>query len=256
MTRQVQFGMTFVRAAVAGLACTAVATSAYVPVFAAPARMPVISAAENQATMPYLIQTQQSGGGTGGTGGGTAGTGRGTSTSSPNSLTGSGSSSGGPKARIFYFINSNATDRISEELAESLGACSPDRLERRYRIDCLRLHFWRLSQDLPSTGDYAPVRAALAKAAADLDAIVRQNLDTSAPRLRVRANGKPAAPLLPPIRAVRAGTEARVAKQAERVIAEATTALLRSTENSDRRMTHYQQIASAISSTKVLLRSA
>jgi hypothetical protein len=225
-----------------------------------------MSVAGFNPVLPQLIPVQGKGTGTGGTGG-TSGTGGGTGGGGTSSgsgssagvsddLTGSSRASGGPRPRIYYYINSNATDRISDELSNALGACSPDRLERRYRIDCLRLHFWRLSRDLPATGEYAPVREALAKAAADLDAIVRQNIDTSAPRLRVRVNGKSAAPLLPPIRAVRAGTEAKVAKQAERVIAEATTALLRSTENSDRRMVHYQQIAAAISSTKVLLRSA
>ncbi|MGB3315732.1 MAG: hypothetical protein WBB85_15090 [Albidovulum sp.] len=263
-----------VQAMIAGLTCTALATSTIAPSFAAPARLPSLAQTNGITAMPLLLQTQQAGtggqtGGTAGTGGGaTGGTGGGSAGGTAgndddtgvgaggNDITRSNGSSGGPRPRIYYFINSNATDRISDELSKALGACNPERLERRYRIDCLRLHFWRLSRELPDSGEYAPVRAALAKAAADLDAIVRQNLDNSAPRVRVRVNGKSAAPLLPPIRAVRPGTEAKVAKQAERVIAEATTALLRSTENSDRRMVHYQQIAAAISSTKVLLRSA
>ncbi len=44
--------------------------------------------------------------------------------------------------------------------------------------------------------------------------------------------------------------------EAVKVIAEAETQLLRATENSDRRASHYRRIAVALGSTKVLLRSA
>jgi hypothetical protein len=43
--------------------------------------------------------------------------------------------------------------------------------------------------------------------------------------------------------------------KAQNVIDEAATQLLRSSENSERRYAHYQQISVAVDSTKVLLRS-
>ncbi len=167
----------------------------------------------------------------------------------------SGAPGGGPKMRAYLHFNPSSTDRISDAIGGAVRTCGPDYLEPRYRIDCIRVYFLQLSRELPRTGDYAPVRAALAKAAADLDVIVRQNRDPSAPLLRPRLNGKPAAPLLPPIRAVRPEAAARALRQAEAVIEETATVLLRSTENSERRTAHYQQIAAAIGSTKVLLRS-
>lgn len=168
----------------------------------------------------------------------------------------SGGNKGGPSGKRFTYLNPRDTDRISDALGGALKTCGPEFIERRYRIDCIRFYFRQVASELPQTGEYAPVRAALARAADQLDAIVRQNQDTAAPSVRPRQNGKPAAPRLPPIRAIRADAEARAARQAEAVIAEAATALLRSTENSERRMTHFQQIAAAIDSTKVLLRSA
>ena len=45
-------------------------------------------------------------------------------------------------------------------------------------------------------------------------------------------------------------------QQAQRVVQQAETKLLRSSENSEKRFQHYQQVATAVGSTKVLLRSA
>lgn len=163
---------------------------------------------------------------------------------------------GGPSGKRYIYLNPRETDKISGALGGALRTCSPEIIERRYRIDCIRFYFRQIADELPQTGEYAPVREALARAADQLDAIVRQNGDPTAPAVRPRLNGKPAAPRLPPIRALRPGTEVRAERAAQAVIDEAATVLLRSTENSERRMAHYQQIAMAIRSTKVLLRSA
>lgn len=162
---------------------------------------------------------------------------------------------GGPSGKRYIYLNPRETDKISDALGGALRTCSPEFVERRYRIDCIRFYFRQIASELPDTGEYAPVRAALIKAADQLDAIVRQNRDAAAPSLRPRVNGKPAAPRLPPLRAIRSGSELRAERAAQAVIDEAATVLLRSTENSERRMAHYQQIAAAINSTKVLLRS-
>lgn len=162
---------------------------------------------------------------------------------------------GGASLKRYIYLNPRETDKISDALGGALKTCSPDFVDRRYRIDCIRFYFRQIASELPRTGEYAPVRDALTTAADKLDAIIRQNLDPNAPTIRPRLNGKSAAPRLPPIRAIRPESEARAMRAAQAVIEEAETVLLRSTENSDRRMAHYQQIAAAIDSTKVLLRS-
>ncbi|SPH18683.1 hypothetical protein DEA8626_02225 [Defluviimonas aquaemixtae] len=156
----------------------------------------------------------------------------------------------------FVFLNSRDTDRLIYVILSARRTCGDDWIEPRYRIDCLRFHFWQMSRELPKSGEYEPVRRALAKAAGDLDRIVRRNLDRSAPAVRPRIEGKPLAPRLPPIRAVKPEAEAQAARAAVAVVEEAGTVLLRSSENSERRQVHYRSIAGAIDSTKVLLRSA
>jgi hypothetical protein len=156
----------------------------------------------------------------------------------------------------YYFLNDSDTDKITKVLAGALKTCGPDALERRYRIDCVRYYFWQMSRELPDTGEYLPVKQALAKAATELEAIVKRNRDPSAAPVRPRLKGGSLAPRLPPIHAIRPEAEARAMREAQAVIEETATVLLRSTENSQRRMIHFQQIAAAVGSTKVLLRSS
>ena len=163
--------------------------------------------------------------------------------------------SGGQSPKRFTYLNPRNTDRLDTVLRGALVTCGPDQLELRYRIDCIRFYFMQIADELPRTGDYVPVRRALAEGAAKLDAIVRRDLDPGAPALRPRVGGRPAAPRTAPIRAVSPEAAARAARAAQAVIDETSTILLRSTENSEQRMAHYQQIATAIGLTKVLLRS-
>ena len=153
-------------------------------------------------------------------------------------------------------ISTTQTGKIVRSLATVSKTCSPEFVERRYRIDCLRWALRQIAQDLPQTGDYAPVREALAKASRDLGAIVQTYADPNAPQIRPSLGGKPLAAQLPPISAVRAQDQDRALRAAEQVLDEAVTVLLRSAENSQRRKIPYQEIAAALGSTKVLLRSA
>lgn len=168
---------------------------------------------------------------------------------------GSPDAGGDHRSRRYVYFNPRDTGRIDQALRGALATCGPSQLELRYRIDCIRFYFMQLAHELPETGDYAPLQQALAEGAAKLDAIVRRDLDPGAPALRPRVGGRPAAPRTAPIRAVSPAAEARAAREAAAVIEETATILLRSAENSQRRMAHFQQIAAAIGSTKVLLRS-
>lgn len=148
------------------------------------------------------------------------------------------------------------TKEIIDQIAKATRTCGADQIERRYRVDCLRYELWRISQALPKTGDYAPVQAALAKAARDLDRIAERYADPAAPGVRASIGGKPLAPQTPPLNAVRREDEDRAIREAERVIEEAQTILLRSSAQSQARSVAFQDIATALDSTKVLLRSA
>jgi hypothetical protein len=89
-----------------------------------------------------------------------------------------------------------------------------------------------------------------------LQAVTDSYEDPSAPRIRARVGGLPAAPQTPSITAIRPDAVARAAAEAEAALDEAVTVLLRSAENSARRQAAFQPIAQALGSTKVLLRSA
>lgn len=164
--------------------------------------------------------------------------------------TGSGTTGGGSG------ISTGRTRKITTAIAQASQTCRPEWVERRYRIDCLRWELRRIAQSLPQTGDYAPVRKALARASGDLDAIARKYADPTAPPIQPSIGGKPLAPQLPPLIGVRPGDEDRALREAERVIDEAQTILLRSAAESESRMVAYRDIATALGSTKVLLRSS
>jgi hypothetical protein len=152
-------------------------------------------------------------------------------------------------------LSSANTDKIANKIAEANATCGSVIL-RKYRLDCLRVYYLNLAKSLPERGDYRPIRKALLDAAAKLDAIVTANVDPTEPRIRPRVRNKPAAPRMPPLRAVKPEVEARVFREAEKIVAETAIVILRSGEDPTRRTAHYQQIAEAVDSNLVILRSA
>jgi hypothetical protein len=151
------------------------------------------------------------------------------------------------------FLNSRGTDSITAQIDRIRLTC--DRMNQNYRIHCLVLEMRQVADSIPASGEFAPVRAALLDASRGLQAITDTYEDPSAPRVRARVGGRPAAPQTPPITAIRPEAVARAAAEAEAVLDEAITVLLRSAENSARRQVAFQPIAQALDSTKVLLRS-
>lgn len=151
------------------------------------------------------------------------------------------------------FVNPRATEAFVADIGRASETC--DRITQNYRLHCLVRELDRVAATVPEGGEYAPVRAALEQATRGLQAITDTYEDTAAPRVRARVGGRPAAPRTQPITAIRPETVARAAAEAEAVLDEAVTILLRSAENSARRQVAFQPIAQAIDSTKVLLRS-
>ncbi|MCX7888802.1 MAG: hypothetical protein N2422_03610 [Rhodobacteraceae bacterium] len=152
-------------------------------------------------------------------------------------------------------LNSDTTDTIAALIRQAAATCGATWL-RRYRIDCLRVHYLRIADSLPERGDYRAIRAALTEAAARLDRIVTGNLDPAAETVRPRAGNRPAAVRLPAMRAVSAEREVAAAEEAGRVIAETALVILRSGEDPTRRTAHYREIAAAVDNNLVILRSA
>lgn len=139
--------------------------------------------------------------------------------------------------------------RDNEEICEFMSD--------EYRVSCFAVTYRQMAQEIPANGDYAEAREVLLDTARKLDALVRSNLDRQKPALsaRVRRDGGASVPT-PPIRAVQAPRVAELNRQASNIVEEAETVLLRSASSDARRAIHYQRIAAAVGSNKVLLRSS
>jgi hypothetical protein len=141
------------------------------------------------------------------------------------------------------------TDAIS--LAVSICAGSPE----VYAVSCLGNQLSEIAASLPKTGDYAESAKILAETGRKLQALARQNRDRSKPPVRLSANVQGRTITTAPLVAVSTASLPSVNEQANAILEEAQTLLLRSVANSDRRKSHYEAISAVVGSSKVLLRS-
>jgi hypothetical protein len=141
-------------------------------------------------------------------------------------------------------------------ILEGASATCDNRIQLRYRVDCLRLYYGRVADSLPDRGDYAPIKRAMLDAEAKLDAIVTANLDEDVPAIRPRDKHKPAAKRIPPVRAVKEDRAEIAAAQAAKVVEEVELVILRSGGDPARRTPHYTAIAAAVEDNLVILRSS
>lgn len=152
-------------------------------------------------------------------------------------------------------VLSNAnTDRVVRILNSGRAFCA-SLGDSAYAVDCLAERMEAAAMAMPETGDYAEARTALRQGAAKLKALAAANADPELPRAvarQPREGGIRTSRALVPVRKDRL---AAVAVQAEQIIAETETLLLRSSEASTARKVHYSRIAAAVDSNKVLLRS-
>ncbi|WP_152612668.1 hypothetical protein [Leisingera sp. ANG-M7] len=112
-----------------------------------------------------------------------------------------------------------------------------------------------LVKKLPAQGEYAAAREALATASAELAGLSRQNRDNSQPRLRITVQADSETKRRP-VSAVKPETVAETNAKALAILEDTTTVLLRSAEGNNDVALHYQRIAQALNSSKVLLRSS
>ncbi|OIQ32650.1 MAG: hypothetical protein BM559_10885 [Roseobacter sp. MedPE-SWchi] len=124
---------------------------------------------------------------------------------------------------------------------------------RNYVADCLAERLETLSQDAAALHGHRELKQILRETAEELRLLVRENSDRNAPRAGIRSpDGQRSAR---PLVAVPSSRLPSVHRQAIAIIEEAETQLLRSSTQSAARASQYQQVAEALGSNKVLLRS-
>jgi hypothetical protein len=146
----------------------------------------------------------------------------------------------------------NDPDEIAPRLAGIRDHCGGADV---YVVDCLAERLDVLEQGMDQLAGYGDARRILRDTAAQLRQITQNNLDENRPKARM-ATADGSFRSTRPLTAVSAAQKRRAISQAVAVLAEAETQLLRSADASSGRAVHYQQIAAALGSNKVLLRSS
>lgn len=151
-------------------------------------------------------------------------------------------------------VSDTATAAITRELAAARNFCGRI-VDQDYIVDCLAAEIGDLAERMAESGDYAPVRAQIAQASRSLSDLAQANRAPEKPRVRARREG--AAPQLSsrPLTPTRAEALDDVLEDAANILEEVETTLLRSTQQGDERRVHFDRIAEAVGSNKVLLRS-
>ncbi|MFZ1338756.1 MAG: hypothetical protein WAS26_06875 [Paracoccaceae bacterium] len=152
-------------------------------------------------------------------------------------------------------LNKGTTADIAEIIRDANKTCN-ERIERRYRVDCLRIYYGWVADSLPDSGEYLPIKQAMRKAEKKLSAIVSANVDRKAPVITPHEGHKKNAPRMPPLRPVKKSAVKKAVAQAEAVVKETEIVILRSGEDPTRRTAHYEEVAAAVDSNLVILRSA
>ncbi|OBY27863.1 hypothetical protein A9D60_13995 [Leisingera sp. JC1] len=149
-------------------------------------------------------------------------------------------------------VTNSVTSAVVAQISISSAAC--EAVGTAYRTDCLAKELQALVKKLPAQGEYAAAREALATASAELAGLSRQNRDNSQPRLRITVQADSETKRRP-VSAVKPETVAETNAKALAILEDTTTVLLRSVEGNNDVALHYQRIAQALNSSKVLLRS-
>lgn len=144
-------------------------------------------------------------------------------------------------------------DSIAATLSRSNTVCS--QLPDQYQVDCLSVYYRKALAETPRGREFAEVRTVLRDTANKLDKLARVNRDTTQPRLKVRPATGQDTIKTGPITAVKPEAVESTRATALAIIEEAETLLLRSAETRAEGQNEFAQIAEAIGSTKVLLRS-
>ena len=150
-------------------------------------------------------------------------------------------------------VTNSVTTAVVAQINTASAAC--EAVGTTYRTDCLAKELKALVKNLPAQGEYAAAREALATASDELAKLSRQNRDYSQPRLQITVPSDSETKRRP-VAAVKQETVAETNAKALAILEDTTTVLLRSAEGNSDVALHYQRIAQALNSSKVLLRSS
>lgn len=162
----------------------------------------------------------------------------------------------GPSNTKGTSLGKSFTNAIRDVVKSANSTCDDDRILLKYRIDCLRVYYGWAADIIPDSGEYLPIKKALRRAESELSGIVAANIDTKAETIRPRDKHKKGAKKLPALRPVKKSAEKKAVAQAKEVIKETELVILRSGEDPSRREPHYTEVAAAVDSNLVILRSA
>ena len=127
--------------------------------------------------------------------------------------------------------------------------------DKAFMVDCLADRMDRVARDIPEGTQYDEVRAVLRQTSRELSQLAVAHKDPARNRARVavpNAAGQRSSRALVP---VTSQMQTQVNAAAAAILEEAATVLLRSAEAAPQRSGQYTQIAKALASNKLLLRS-
>ncbi len=150
-----------------------------------------------------------------------------------------------PKLSASYDLDERVTRGVIWIIQNGSNECR-NSIRPEYRFDCLRNVLGRAASTIENRPNYRDAARELRSLSRKLDGIVSKYQDRSAPRAAVGQRT---------YRAVSTANLDQARREASEAIDESVTKLLRSAGNSEKRKTHYSQIATAVGSTKRLLRS-
>lgn len=152
-------------------------------------------------------------------------------------------------------INAATTAKIGVALAGARVFCSAQSAAA-YRVDCLADQLEQVAKRMPDTGDYADAKEIIQQASRSLAGVAKRNRSSEKRPAEMRSGGAAPASSSRPLIPVAPNRDAAAAAEATAILNETETLLLRSGESSARRKVAYQDIAQALGSNKILLRSA
>jgi hypothetical protein len=126
-----------------------------------------------------------------------------------------------------------------------------DRLKNNsYKLDCLSYIFWKMSKEIPRNSGYEDARLAFVYGASKFKDLAKKNANfalkpLSVPNFSRKLNGITDDKI----------NEKTVQEEIDNIFVEIDTMLLRSLDGSGSRKLAFQQIASIVASSKVLIRS-
>lgn len=144
----------------------------------------------------------------------------------------------------------NSIDQVAPRLASATALCAAS---GGYLADCIAERIEALTKDTSKMAGHPEMQQILRETAEALRLLVRENRDPQLPRARlIAADGQSSSR---PLVAVAPDRIESTHARAIQILEEAETRLLRSATQSSERANQYRQVAEALGSNKVLLRS-